>query len=388
MPSDAHPVSAPTRTARHGGGTRTTIGRWWLIGVGLIIIVSAVAELVWLVAGRPWSTELAITTVITVLQVAAMVLMVRCTRLGALSSVALMAASQLLPTPTTFSMLFGGILATGILAYEHIGLGLAAMAANLLTAVLAALIYPGSAMNSGGALSFSVFCLFALAAGRGLRRWELSERRASHAERMAHDMAVAQYLHDYTTNDINDIIMLADLALAQPDGPHLGTVRRIRDRALDALRQTRLAIDTLEGDQNHTEHMGTRDVGQIELSLLDLIDEQRELLESYGFEGSVLAGEHLFDHCPDERAEMTLRLVRELFANIAQHAEPRAGYTFTIASTPRQLHIEVTDRRRKDTTAGMNSGLSRFREQILSMGGGWELDERDRDWTLSVTIPL
>ena len=388
MPAAAHPVNASARTERHDDETRMPIVRWWLIGAGLIIIVSTLAELIWMIANTPWSAKLMTATIITVLQIAAIAAMFRFTRLGALASIALMTAAQLLPVQTSFSTLFGGILATGILAYEHIGLGIAAMATNLLTAVFSALIYPESAMNSGGALSFNVFCLFAFTAGLGLRQRELSEQRASRAKRMAHDMVVAQYLHDYTTNDVNDIIMLADLALAQPDELHLGTMRQIRDKALDALRQTRLVIDTLEGDRDRIEWMGKRDVGQIELSLLDLIDEQQDLLESYGFEGSVLIGEHLFAHCSDERAEMTLRLVRELFANIAQHAEPDTGYTFTIASTPQRLHIEVTDRRREGVTAGMNSGLSRFRKQILGMGGEWDLYEHDNEWMLSVAIPV
>ena len=139
-------------------------------------------------------------------------------------------------------------------------------------------------------------------------------------------MAVAQYLHDYTTNDLNNILMLTDLALTQPDSPAPDTLERVRALAKDALKQTRLAITALEHDDDADEHtIYQPTASDLEQQLFAVAEEQRTLLGTYGYQGSVLIGEHPFAHCSQAQATLALSLVREMFSNIVQHADPAIG---------------------------------------------------------------
>lgn len=377
------------RRTRGAAAVRSWLGRvtraWLAVAVAVTATLS-VAETASTLRGGVPPHEAVFGVGMLVVQLAGLLLMLARPRAGAVLVVALCCVASVVSAHCPFTVLFSAFLGIGLLSYGGTAAGLAAAAATACGATADALLHADSAMRGGGAASFTVFCVLAFAAGIAMRWREQRERQTRRAERMAYNAEIAHYLHDYTTNDLNDIIMLADLALTQPDDPERRTVERIRTTAIDALKQTRMVIAALEGDGEETGRGAGTDGPLPERRLMELIDEQRELLEAYGFEGSVLVAEHPLANCSDERARMVLRLVRELFANIAQHADADGGYTMTISATPAQLHITLTDRRSPDSVSGMNTGLARYRARIAAMDGTWEAEEGD-DWTLAIVIP-
>ena len=388
MPYTAHPVTPDSAPASAPVRRVSSIHRWWLISICVIIVSSAIAELIGLAVIAKDDTSIATTAALTVAQIGATAVMLRKARLGAALTVILAVASMLIPTAATFSMLFAVILAINILTFRRTAEGIAAVVVMVAASVISGILYHDSAMASGGALSLGVFCLIACTGGWLMRQWDDAQRRARRAERLEHDMAIAQYLHDYTTNDLNNILMLTDLALTQPDSPAPDTLERVRGLAKDALKQTRLAIAALEHDDDADEHtIYQPTASDLEQQLFAVAEEQRTLLGTYGYQGSVLIGEHPFAHCSQAQATLALSLVREMFSNIVQHADPAAGYTMTIAATPSQLHIAVTDCHAEHSTPGMNTGLARLRRRITEAGGTWQVEEHGRNWTLATIMP-
>jgi signal transduction histidine kinase len=250
-----------------------------------------------------------------------------------------------------------------------------------------------SEMTSGGIISFAVFTVIAY--GIGILTNLSTRHRVQEQQNLLllHNALIAQRLHDYTTNDMNNIIMLVDLAQGgSAEHDPAETLQLIRDNAVNALAQTRQAILTLRSDQaGHPQNEWPDAAGIASSGLTDqltqLIDEQQEVLDSLGFQGTVLMPVPMPD-AQQDRSQLIEDLVKELFGNIAHHAVPAGGYTMTIGANDEDCEISLSDiPLHGGESAGLGTGMASYRTAIGAIGGSWSVEENEHSWTLSARIP-
>lgn len=357
---------------------------------------------------------------------------------GAYATIAVtaLATAGLTPTPFTLSLLAIASLTT--ITVHRPAAGVICGAAYAILMMLDGHLNPVGSMGGGSAYTFSGFIAAAVAIGYCIRvTMQHDAEQRIHAE-MRRNMRIARELHDHTTNDLSDIILLinrntsengrgdghGDAATTQPANiitrEDLTTIRTI---AADALRHTRGVIRTLEQnvdsphassrcrtihDDHRPSHRGTGHdgtdrggTGHGESIPLDtLIPRYRRRLERLGYHGEVIVlGNPAM--LRDEPRSLTEDLLRELFANIVKHADPNEEYTMMIAVTDRQCTIDMSDSplprpsykshdQERIAHIGMRSGLHRYREILNRMGGTLTVGSSGNGspWTLHASIPI
>lgn len=311
-------------------------------------------------------------------------------------------------------MLVLALLATGSIGYTDLVEGVLAGIA-LLAAVFFSPYTVAFPAIDNDLLSFPCLVALTLSISTLIRRNGERQRQLQREQTLLANAGIAQRLHDYTTNDLSDIAMMADHQLAICDAAQRETWSSIKNLALDALAHTRKAIRTLESDKTNAEqHDGTKKgnrrhnkpvspwlgsaapmqdskaIGIDRLGELnELITTCRSNLEANGYTGEVIRFGTEPTRLDDATATLVIGLVRELFGNIAKHAQASAGYTMLISWTDTAFVIECSDTPHSDAdmSAGLHSGLERYRQAIESMQGQWNIESGKDHWNIHAEVP-
>lgn len=256
----------------------------------------------------------------------------------------------------------------------------------------------GSAYTLGACVAVSAVIGYC---GHAIVRTVAERRRR---DELARGMRLARELHDHVTNDLNDIVMLIDGQLADTGEPTDGPTdesaeryRTIRNLAIDALRHTRRTITTLDGRTHAPETpkppaaapaMAAPPVPSPAAGgLSETIERQRLRLERIGHSGEIIViGDAKLP--PASACAFIADFLRELFGNIAKHADPQQGYTMFISFSPTDCTIELCDhpKRSGPSEEGLRSGLTRYRALIEQADGALTVTDGD-EWTMHARIP-
>ena len=388
-------IIAPQAPGKGGKSLRDVLSR--LITHPYIALFTVVSGIIPITENVAWISSPAFPLwgfILLLLRFGAIVLLMIRPYWGSFIVGAFIIIDSITPIPSPTSMFFVGMVAVTYLSYARTAYGVWMAGLMALASISSMWLYPYSAMRAGGGYSFAL--IYLLCAGAGVLL-NISLQRGVQERQTAillRNAKVAQHLHDFTTNDLSNILMLIDREQQSShddeDPERDETLATIKNLAADALSQTRQVIVTLE---RRTERPKIESVAPtpIELSLFDLIDEQQDLLESLGFEGTALVTKHPLPVMNGPAGQVLLGFIRELFGNIAQHADPEHGYTLLITGNDDVLNIDCSDapltHAGDANDTGMGSGLKRYRRIVEALDGTWNVTKLEDLWSLSVQIP-
>lgn len=309
-------------------------------------------------------------------------------------------------------MLLLALLAVGFIGYSNL-----VEAALAGVALLGAIVFSPDTVAfptiDNNLLSFPCLVALTLCVSTLIRRNGERQRQLQREQTLLANAGIAQRLHDYTTNDLSDIAMMADHQLAICDDEQREAWHSVKNLALDALTHTRKAIRTLESDKttvkqydgtqtyDHRQnqlvslrHSSTAPAQASETTGIDRLDELNKLiatcqsnLAANGYAGEVIRFGTEPTQLGDATATLIIGLVRELFGNIAKHAQASAGYTMLISWTDAAFVIELSDVPEPNTDVGLRSGLERYRQTIESMQGQWDIENTSNHWNFHAEVP-
>lgn len=297
-------------------------------------------------------------------------------------------------------------LAAGRLAYRRAWCG--ALAACVPT-VSATLLTAGQ----GASLIWTVSTLlqnaawYGAAAGVGmlLARYRALLRAERRRKTQAMREEIMIRLHDSVANDLSYAAALLQRAQTS-DGEVNDAMTDAGSAVHHALERTRDAIEWLQtaedgrsddgDDGTATRGVSGRRDGAGSIRTVMAVGDER--LSGLGFIGqSVLLCDD--GDCPDDRdAAFLVPFLRELYGNIAGHADPKGGYAVSLACGPASYRVCVSDEAARRDGAGEGRrgdgkphrhgfGLERYRRRIESVGGTFRVDRSDGVWTMLAVIP-
>lgn len=306
---------------------------------------------------------------------------------GSYLIVAAMLAVDLTSYVTSSSALFVLFLALAVAGYTSFPEGAALTCVTIIGHATAAVLYSGE-LWSNDLLIYVLECAFCCCLGMALR-WKQDRDAHVEAERtLLRDLTVARRLHDYACNEIsNTMLLLDELRPCAGQEQEFDLARRLSS---NALHHVRTAIGMLEQAQPAQEGTSSLDADN---TIREYASEQASVLSTLGFEGTVIIADEL--HIPEGKTDTLRGLVRELFGNIAKHADKDFGYTITITSDDRNLCIMQCDRPKPDCPTGtvaeherQGTGLRRYHSVINQLNGQWDQQYDGLLWTLEIQIPL
>lgn len=274
---------------------------------------------------------------------------------------------------------------------EAIGVALGPLVASAVTTAVDPHGHPDSMANSL-LLSASILVLSLL--GYVIRRRQDDAARAAQLERRRYHDGIIADLHDCVCNDLS--VALAQLS--ELDGQALAQVADARDAVARALARTRTVLDMLHDEPDDTlQGTGRSERRAIDVRALCL--EHRRRIGTMGFEGVIigldsgpLSGTRTIDAA---RAALITGFIREIFNNIARHADRTRGYAMTVGVRGGTLRIDVADTplrvapsggARRDERHG--TGLAFYRSRFAAFGGDITVIDDPDAWTMRASIPL
>lgn len=242
-----------------------------------------------------------------------------------------------------------------------------------------------------------VMCLVPALIGGLMQQTQRQMELRDMVRRQEEKLEIAHTLHDYVTNDVVDAILLLG-QVQDADSVKL-------DEAKGCLRKASLRshalIEQLE-DVHHAndEDSGITDVsrGQVDgdevlRALCEIARTHQSRLELLGFDGAVLLPELISGDDCMERETILLGLVRELFADVAKHADARYGYVLTVEASLNEYLIRLRDVAAADASIESGgTGLSRYEAQLKRQGGYLRTQCEDVEsglhwWSLEARVP-
>ena len=354
---------------------------WLVVLVTLFGLPLLLEDAHWLIHFNEGTPQL----LIMLVQIAGAVTLCMRPLIGSYLVIAAMLAAELTSYVTSSSALFILFLALAVAGYTSFPEGTALTCVAVAGHAIASVLYSGE-LWSNNLLIYVLECAFCCCLGMALR-WKQDRDAHIEAERtLLRDLTVARRLHDYACNEISNTMLLLDELQ-----PHAGQEQELalaRRLSSNALGHVRAAIGTLEQTQSTQEVVPSPDTGN---RIREYVSEQASVLSALGFEGTVIIADEL--HIPENNADTLRGLIRELFGNIAKHADKDFGYTITITSDDRNLSIMQCDRPQPDRPTGttaerQGTGLRRYRSMVNRLGGQWAQQYDGLLWTLDIQIPL
>lgn len=242
-----------------------------------------------------------------------------------------------------------------------------------------------------------VMCLVPALIGGLMQQTQRQMELRDMVRRQEEKLEIAHTLHDYVTDDVVDAILLLG-QVQDADSVKL-------DEAKGCLRKASLRshalIEQLE-DVHHAndEDSGITDVsrGQVDgdevlRALCEIARTHQSRLELLGFDGAVLLPELISGDDCMERETILLGLVRELFADVAKHADARYGYVLTVEASLNEYLIRLRDVAAADASIESGgTGLSRYEAQLKRQGGYLRTQCEDVEsglhwWSLEARVP-
>lgn len=207
----------------------------------------------------------------------------------------------------------------------------------------------------------------------------------SHTNDQMKQRNIARRLHDHTTNDLTNIIMLVDRAAKDGKPIDQSIMAQIKSLSLDALSTTRSSITALENIQNNNDQSLHR------LNLLQQTIEKLRIQASYSrLNGTVLV---TADSGLEEEDFILLNdFMHELVGNLVKYAEPESDYILLFDVHENKCTIEscnqVNVAHPTQNSSGLGTGLAYYRELITNRGGQFETKTQDNNWIIRIQIPL
>lgn len=299
-----------------------------------------------------------------------------------------------------FTTVILAFLALSIISYLHMRRGILCGAVVSICAFIASGTAPRSLVGNGGSYSFSAFVVAFICIGGIIRVTAGASVERQKSLSLESNQKIAGRLHDYTTNDLTDIIMVVEhMRRNVPDEETRRQLDTIDDAAVDALRHTRQAIRTLRTDGPSTDVSsaeGSSRAGSVVSvrTLRRTVDRCRRTLADIGMDGDVLVFGRPDASMTSEATSLMQGLIRELFGNIGRHGDHAQPYMVMISYTGECAVVETTNAIRDaggeepdDASVGLRSGLAHYRLLVERNGGIWRESRARHRWTLRVEIP-
>ncbi len=233
-------------------------------------------------------------------------------------------------------------------------------------------------------------------------RLEQAQYRMSMMER---DTMLASKTHDTVTGGLSYIAFVAQ---QHADDPQISDTERAAWQQIDETAQHTMdnvhAVIDILGHADEPESLradaGNRDCFAAQNgSFSDMVrahcKEGDNRLHSLGFAGeSHIAETGESFEVGRERADECMRLLDELYANIAGHADPSQPYAVFVNAENGHLHVTETnsipesDEGHAYRKPVSGRGLALHRDAIERIGGTLRTSREDGAWTLSADIPL
>lgn len=367
----------------------------WLIVMALFLALGITIESTYWMVVKPHPIE---QISFLALQVTSMVVFTKHPHVGGQMLIVL----TYLANFTTFSVpamtLLDGFVAVGALSYISVKAGVFSSAHFIAGTVVTAVFIDDRFMYRGGLSAFAIATLLTMLGGNALRWKQQRDKAVSESQATKRNVRTAALLHDHTCNDLTTIILICDSLSNQVDGcvsissdlrkTDTPGVASIRKAAIEALSYARQAIAITQGEPcdglvalpiKDNEHSPQN-------TLQMLVNQQQHSLELIGFQGSIIIPEHCLDNLSDSVAALLIELTRELFGNIAKHANPTAGYSLVFSQENDKVEVTLCDKPAPDVSSS-GTGLSRYQVAILACGGTWHIDKTDDMWTLTASFP-
>lgn len=323
-------------------------------------------------------------------------------------------------TPLPNSYFITCLLAIGILGYKQLRQGIPAAIVIGIISFLSQEITIGNNANSSSISHIQAnyfltdllfptsLLLLAAIVGHTMQQEHNREQLRHKLREIENEKAITRNLHDHIANDITDaILIIRHLQTADEENinPHI-------EDAIVPLEQANSRIHELirHLEAKHTENhesspamlsirddvypFPTKASNNININLQeqlqDIFAQQQRRLTDMGFEGIALLPETLFHDDTEAIGTLLTGFVREIFSNIANHANPDCGYVVTVEATPSQYAVRVTDvpqTQSLPSIAHSHNGLTYYRSAITQIQGSLNISHSDGYWSMEALIP-
>lgn len=299
------------------------------------------------------------------------------------------------------SLMPGIMYAFGLLSYETSNI-VGLMLVCYITAYQFIQTYVFDMQPGNNAAIISMFGLCVLL-GRGLRwREDLSRERLDAMKTKAklaeieNRGRISDAIHDAVTGDLSAAAFITQRHLADKGSFVSATSdqedwRQVNEYILSALTSVHSVIDGLN---TKPQTVGRRDAdGDALIKLLsDSMEQGDARMRRLGFNMTSVC--HTAGGVPSASREMgglVNDLLREVYANIARHAEPGCAVDLSVMLKPNAIEItQINAVKNKDVDGGLpgGHGLDAFRKQIESHHGTIATTSRNGEWTLFAYLPV
>ncbi len=308
---------------------------------------------------------------------------------GAYGLLALLAAEMFAPISTPFTSYILALVAIASISYFRAIAGMVCGTLFALCAIGYGVIAPYGVMGQGGSLTFSGLDIAAICIGICIRSAAHNSLNEHERRARQRNVRIARDLHDHTTNDITDMMLLIDRYRLAPGSVSAAELKALRTIADDALQHTRQAIATLEEEPPQVPKSALDVTVASRRHLSDDIAKHRARLQRIDSSGDVIITGAI-DTLNNSDTVFIADFLRELFGNIAKYADSTQRYVMLIAVSQDRVTIDITDHPRQDGVSleGRHSGLAYYRERVQNMHGDWNVREERGQWVLHASVPV
>lgn len=224
-----------------------------------------------------------------------------------------------------------------------------------------------------------------------LNRSRDADRRLAEAER---SLTAASKIHGAVVGDLSQIAIMAQVMADDATAEQRRKLELIRRRADAALRGVRDVIDYLDG--NRATSSEDVDLGRYAerylQTLSTIIRAEDARLRELGFRGHGMMRGTCAVPSP-ELGELSVDMVREAYANIMRHADPKgAGYRLEVSLHDGMFRLTQTNARTHTTRwvpfTPSGRGLALLAKRFAAHGGILRHDVDGEEWTLVCELPL
>lgn len=375
--------------------------------IGTTAIVEFINYLILLQAMEPPTRELVLTTALLITTTTIITYYIKYPIAASYAVLWITALGETILDPAPLSLLVLGISAIAVSTYNKPLIGYAMAVLYALIMILDGIIRPTGIMGAGSAYTFIAFIVIGAGIGHGFRINAQHIKEHQKNITLRHNMQIARELHDHTTNDLTNIIMIINKRLEDNNtsitdntsdriSNQTKELLTIRDLASNALHHTRQSITTLDStyilsDTKSTQINSSQNFKNKEKHIEEEIEEQKNRIEDMGYYGEIITIGNI-NTLPEHIERFLIDFIHELFGNITKHSDPKYEYTLLISTTDNQVTLELSDKpvhepNEKMHMKGMNSGLKRYSAIITAMNGTLEVRTKGI-WSMHAAIPF
>lgn len=203
---------------------------------------------------------------------------------------------------------------------------------------------------------------------------------------------IAEAIHDAVTGDLSAAVFVAQRhtgADSDINGQDAKDWKQINDYVRSALANVHRVIDELDMDITT---LAEDDDGRALFDLLcATMDDGDRRLRTLGFD--ITSVRHVAEGKPSASpamAKLANGLLREIYVNIARHAQPGSKVDLSVMLKPNAIEItqiNLAQTKKDGSSLSGGHGLAYFGKQLESYGGKLTTTLHDDDWTLFAYLP-